>query len=319
MAIWQRWVRHPQRLFLRRVLFQIHLWTGIGVGIYVVVICLSGSALVYRNELYKIFGPQPIIVTGSGEPMSVENLTRAASRSFPGYEVTGVQSGDTPHHAVEITLKRRTETRRRLLHPFTGEDLGDPLPAGFRFTAWLLDLHDNLLGGETGRRVNGIGALLVTLLSLTGAIIWWPGIKGWRRSMTVDLRANWKRLTWSLHSALGFWFFAFILMWGLTGAYLSFPNLIAAAFDFIEPLDPSSPVDRVGDTIQYWLAYLHFGRLGGRGIPGCGRGLCDTTTKLIWAACGLVPPLMAVTGALMWWARVRTASSVSSSVPARAS
>ncbi len=304
MTFWRRWVQRPQDLFLRKVLFQIHLWTGIAVGMYVLVICVSGSVLVYRNELYRAFSPQPMIVAGSGNPMDIADLKSAASRAYPDYEVTDVRAGETPHHAVEITLKRGSEVKRRLLHPFTGKDLGDPLPAGFRFTASLLDLHDNLLGGETGRRVNGIGALFVTLLCMTGAIIWWPGIKSWRRSLTLDRRANWQRLNWSLHSALGFWFFAFILLWGITGMYLSFPQVFSAGFDFLEPFDASNPAERVVDSIQYWLAYLHFGRLGGRGIPGCGRGLCDSTTKVIWALFGLVPPLMFVTGARMWWNRV---------------
>jgi len=304
MTFWGRWVRRPQELFLRKLLFQIHLWTGIGVGVYVLVICVSGSVLVYRNELYRTFSPQPTVVAGSGESLALEDLKSAARRAYRGYEVTDVRKGKTANHAVEITLKHGKEMKRRLLHPFTGEDLGDPVPAGFRFTAWLLDLHDNLLSGETGRRINGIGALFVTLLCLTGAIIWWPGIKSWRRSLTLEHRANWKRLNWSLHSALGFWFFAFILLWGITGMYLSFPQVFAAGFDFLEPFDESTPVERVVDRIQYWLAYLHFGRLGGRGIPGCGRGLCDSTTKVIWAAFGLVPPLMFVTGALMWWNRV---------------
>jgi len=29
-----RWMRHPQPLWPRRVLFQVHLWTGIGAGLY---------------------------------------------------------------------------------------------------------------------------------------------------------------------------------------------------------------------------------------------------------------------------------------------
>ena len=86
-------------------------------------------------------------------------------------------------------------------------------------------------------------------------------------------------------------------MWGLTGAYLAFPDIFAAAFDYLEPFDENNPADRVGDTIQYWLGYLHFGQLGGRGIPGCGRGLCNSTTKMIWAVVALVPPVMFVTGA----------------------
>jgi uncharacterized iron-regulated membrane protein len=282
----------------------VHLWTGIGVGLYVLVISLSGSVLVYRNELYRAFSPTPLVVTGSGETLTAEQLTAAALRAYPGYEVTAVRPGKAPDHAVEIALRRGDETIRRIFHPFTGEDLGDPLPLGFRATAWLLDLHDNLLSGETGRRVNGIGALALVLLSTTGAVIWWPGIRTWRRSLGVDFRANWKRLNWSLHSALGLWFFVFLLMWGTTGAYLSFPQGFAAVFDYLEPLDEANPVERIGDRIQYWLAFLHFGRLGGRGIPGCGRGLCDSMTKAIWAAIGLVPPVMFVTGAVMWWNRV---------------
>jgi uncharacterized iron-regulated membrane protein len=304
MTGWQRWVRQPQRLWFRRALFQLHLWTGIAVGLYILVICVTGSILVYRNELYTAFSPQPLIVAGTGEPMSLDDLKSAARRAYAGYDVDEVRKGKTANHAVEITLTRGEQRKHRLLHPFTGEDLGDPLPAGFRFTAWLLNLHDNLLFGETGRRINGMGAACVLLLCVTGAVIWWPGTRSWRGSLQIDLKSNWKRFTWTLHSALGFWFLAFLLMWGLTGAYLSFPQAFAAVFDFLQPLDETNPVERVVDQIQYWLAYLHFGRLGGRGIPGCGRGLCDSITKMTWAAFGLVPPVMFVTGAIMWWNRV---------------
>ena len=93
------------------------------------------------------------------------------------------------------------------------------------------------------------------------------------------------------------------MMWAITGAYLSFPAAFMAVVDYLEPFDPSDPVERFGDRVMYWLAYLHFGRLGGRGIPGCGD-LCNSTTKAIWALVGLVPPALFVTGAVMWWNRV---------------
>ncbi len=304
MSIFQRWLQQPQGLLVRKALFQVHLWSGLVVGLYVLVISLSGSVLVYRNELYTAFSPQPVIVQGVGNPLAADDLRGAARRAYSGYEISNVQAGETPNHAVEITLTRGEQTRRRLFHPYTGEDLGDPLPAGFRMTQWLLDLHDNLLSGPTGRKVNGIGALFLLLLCATGAVIWWPGIKTWRRSLSVDLRPRSTRLIWSLHSALGFWSFIFIVMWGLTGTYLAFPEVVADAFDHVQPFDVSNAGERLVDHIQYWLGYLHFGRLGGRGIPGCGRGLCNSTTKLIWALVALVPPVMFVTGALMWWNRV---------------
>jgi uncharacterized iron-regulated membrane protein len=301
---WQRWVRRPHTLLFRRVAFQVHLWAGLGLGIYVFVICASGSVLVYRNELFKIFSPRPMMVNGSGPSLPIEDLKRAAGSAHPGYEITDVRIGKAQNQAVEVRFKRADQTMRRLVSPFTGEDLGDPLPAGFRLTAWLIDFHDNLLHGRRGRQVNGVAAILLVMLSLTGAIVWWPGSRRWRRSLVPDLRLNWKHLNWTLHSALGFWFFGFILMWAVTGTYLSFPSVFADISDRLEPPTDANAGQRIVDWIQYWLAYLHFGRLGGRGIPGCGRGLCDSFTKAAWALFGFVPPVMFITGAVMWWNRV---------------
>ena len=304
MIVWDRWVQVPQTLWVRRAIFQIHLWTGIGISLYLIMICLTGSVLVYRNELFRVFSPEPVVVVGSGESLTIESLTRVARRIYPDYEVTNVRIGDTPNHAVEIFFAGDDEIIRRLFHPYTGEDLGHPLPFGFRASEWVLDLHDNLLSGRVGRRINGIGAFFFVLMFATGGVIWWPGIRNWRRSLTLDLSANWRRLNWNLHSAFGFWFMPFVLIWGLSGLYLSFPEIFQAVVDYFEPFDPSNPDERIGDRVLYWLAYLHFGRLGGRGIPGCGRGFCNETTKAIWFTAGLVPPMLLVTGVLMWWNRV---------------
>ena len=60
-----------------------------------------------------------------------------------------------------------------------------------------------------------------------------------------------------------------------------------------------SPVERTGDKVSYWLAYLHFGRFGGR-VPGCERGLCGESLKAIWALIALVPAFLAATGLILW-------------------
>jgi len=54
MTVWKRWVEHPQRLWLRRFLFQVHLWSGVALGLYILMISVTGSVLVYRNELFEI-------------------------------------------------------------------------------------------------------------------------------------------------------------------------------------------------------------------------------------------------------------------------
>ena len=47
-------------VLLRRVLFQIHLGSGRGRGLYIFFISVTGSVLVYRNELYVVATPEPI-------------------------------------------------------------------------------------------------------------------------------------------------------------------------------------------------------------------------------------------------------------------
>ena len=47
MGFW----RQPQQVWFRRALFQIHLWTGVIVGLYIIVISVSGSAAVFRRDL----------------------------------------------------------------------------------------------------------------------------------------------------------------------------------------------------------------------------------------------------------------------------
>ena len=55
MVGWDRWLRAPQTLWVRRAIFQIHLWTVIGISLYLLMICVTGSVLVYRNELFQAF------------------------------------------------------------------------------------------------------------------------------------------------------------------------------------------------------------------------------------------------------------------------
>jgi uncharacterized iron-regulated membrane protein len=207
LTIWQRWLQYPEKSRVREAFFQIHYWTGTIVAVFVLLMSISGSAIVFRNELDKRF--------------SVE---------------------------------------------------------------WLVDLHENLLFGSMGRFVIGIGAICVTLLCITGAIIWWPGIRNWRRSLTVDWTSHFARINWDLHSALGFWCFFFVFVWGISGIYFVFPHIFEALYVF----DPS---DSFTTQSLFRLSELHFGRFGWFG-------------EALWTALGLVPAVLAFTGFFICCRRV---------------
>jgi len=48
-----------QRSRLQRAFFQIHLWVGIALSLYVLVISVSGSVIVFRRELDRAMCPGP--------------------------------------------------------------------------------------------------------------------------------------------------------------------------------------------------------------------------------------------------------------------
>ena len=145
--------------------------------------------------------------------------------------------------------------------------------------------------------------------------------------MLLAWRGDWKRFNWELHSVVGFWLLASVLMFGFTGAYLTFTMPFERAINAVSPLkfyrldiiddvpvasnssaDPNVRVIVIdagkaaqgdgprtltfGDEVVRWSPRLHYGRFAG------------WKTKAVWVTMGLIPPFLFVTGAIMWWNRV---------------
>lgn len=71
---------------MRRLNFQVHLWVGIILTLYMIVIGVSGSVLVFRSELENLCGLKPSQRIRTREPVAdiatvVENLKAAYPRS----------------------------------------------------------------------------------------------------------------------------------------------------------------------------------------------------------------------------------------------
>lgn len=339
LTLWQRWLRRPQGVWLRRALFQIHLWTGIGTGLYVVLISITGSAIVFRNEIYQKAGSGARIVQVRGAKLPADDLKKIIREKYPSSSLSFVFEGKQPTTATEVWLERGKERIQRLFDPYTGEDLGDSVPLAIRVAAWLSKLHTDLLFGDTGRIVNGIGAILLSALCISGLVVWWPGIKSWRRSLIIDPRSKWKRLNWDLHSAVGFWSFALIFMWGITGVYLVFPLPFQKIINYYSPLiqyalpedasltpapsnsllaeepkavAPQAPSQAKSFTFgkgrrqpirrspgDQFIRWLYYLHFGNFAGP---------KTKALWVVLGLLPVLLFGTGAIMWWNRVLSPS-----------
>ncbi|HXA67714.1 MAG TPA: PepSY-associated TM helix domain-containing protein, partial [Bryobacteraceae bacterium] len=59
MNFLRQFVHRPQRLWVRQFNFQVHLWAGIILSLYMIVIGVSGAILVFRTELESLIGLKP--------------------------------------------------------------------------------------------------------------------------------------------------------------------------------------------------------------------------------------------------------------------
>nr|WP_218623917.1 PepSY-associated TM helix domain-containing protein [Granulicella sp. dw_53] len=217
---------------MRRAIFQIHLWIGVIVSLYCIVIGLSGSALVFKEEIERATEPELYHVAPAPRQTTLDQAIRRIEAERPGWRVSGLENFEQPQTAV-LALMGRKDTppnanyRAVSFNPYTGAVLRDRM----RFDGvlgWTSNLHFYLLAGKTGLLISGGMALGLLLLCVSGLILWWPGVQRWAAALILRLhrggrRVNWKRLNWDLHSVLGFWSCVALLAVTFTGLYFCFP------------------------------------------------------------------------------------------------
>lgn len=235
-------LRRPHSVFLRKAAFQIHLWVGVILALYFIVIGISGSILVFRHEIGEWMSepPPPIQVSEIGEMISPQVALNLLQKHYEGKPIfnLGMPRETYPAYTAGV-LNHQFITVS--LNPYTGEIIREQTfkDTWLNFTA---RLHLNLTFGRTGAVANGWGGAFLLLISVTGMVIWWQGIRNWARGLQVDFKKNWKRINFDLHSAAGFWIMGWILIWGGTTIYLVWPTESKRIIERFSPLSKTAEI-----------------------------------------------------------------------------
>lgn len=273
---------------------------GLIVGLYVFFISLTGSVLVYRNELLEAVMPLPPTVVPSEQQLDREILESRLLAQHPNAEIERIFSSATPLEAAEVWLLKGGNRIERYADPYTGEDLGSASRFWMNRVYDLMQAHKNFFAGDIGLTLNGVGALCLLMMCITGLLLWWPGVDHWRQRLWVGKGGSWRRSLWEFHGAVGFWSAAFIATFAISGTYLCFQDFFNGLVNHWFPYDFSNPSERLIDHLMYLVTFLHFGRINGIALPCDGPGLCDQTFKAIWAAFGAAPAILIGSGFLIW-------------------
>jgi len=241
--------KQPQQLWLRKAFFQVHLWAGVLLALYVIAIGVSGSILVFKDELM----PRPHIArlafdANACTPQRLIAAMDAASHAHPELIVSlaSCPTEANPFYAVVLHPRTQGPVPRSLtvyVHPQTMQPAAQ-LDENATWLGFVERLHLDLLLKRHGRQWNGAAAAVLLLLVVTGLVLWWPGIRNWRRAFKVDLRRTWKRINWDLHSAVGIWTVFFTLTWAVTGIYFAWEAPFEAVINRISQVRTAAYPER---------------------------------------------------------------------------
>jgi uncharacterized iron-regulated membrane protein len=215
---------------LRGILRQMHLWLGVPLAVYAFLIGVSGTVIVFKDELnawqHPEFHPGGKVVFGA-DP---DKVLREVRKQYPDWRPL---SFTWPHDEMPywmIFLLKPNQSMEVYINPESGAIVGTRNPRG-GWVGWVESLHTNLRWGREGRLANGYGAIGLLLLSVSGVYLVWPR----RRTLPALWRHDRGRF-W--HYSLGLLSALWLAGLAFTGGYYTWSKEYAAVVNQILPRSP---------------------------------------------------------------------------------
>lgn len=203
----------------RKALYRVHSVVGAVLGILLFLICVTGAASVFRDELRVWASPR---ATAGDSSIEIDDVIAVVDSRFsdtPTRFAIRLPGPDT--EVFEVLVSDRGRIARLQVDPTTGEVIGD----GHNQVAdFLFSLHANLtLRGKFGRYLVGALGVAMLLLVVTGLLV---HARIFRDFFTMRWRSRAARTTVAdAHKATGTWMLLFLITSAFTGGVLGLKDL----------------------------------------------------------------------------------------------
>lgn len=232
---------------LRHWLTALHRWAGFTVGLLFVLMGLSGTLLVFEDELDAALNPA-LFQGGAACATAPADAALAAAavqqrwhRARPAF----IYLPEQPGGIYRVTFKAPGVADNEAMVNACGVVLGSrDRQAGtfdaLHFMPTLQTWHLNMFQGKEGRMAQGYIGLAIAVILIAGLVLAWPksgqGIQKWRRALHVKLNQHRYRTHYDLHRAAGLLFMPLLLVLALTGFYNGLPELARSLVAGVAPV-----------------------------------------------------------------------------------
>jgi len=235
-------LRNLNRLKARRKRWlDVHLWLGLTLGFFLALFGLTGSVLVFYEEIDNLLNTDlrqiPAQTKGESAYHPLSEILAAAKTSLPSEAKLGFVDYPADNETTyKFGFNFPTTTPEKIdewfvyVDPYQARVIGKQLIKKadellpHPLIPFVFRLHFALLAGETGGIIVGIMGVILVFSLLTGLIVWWPLTGHWRRALTIKHHASAKRLNHDLHQTFGFYSFPVLLAILLSGVYMNLPD-----------------------------------------------------------------------------------------------
>lgn len=231
----------------------LHRWAGATTGLILIVMGLSGIALVWEGEWIGLPAADDPVVAS---PTSLARTVKAASTHHEGLTRITFASDELSLHQAAYSDGSGAYFDQ------TGNIVDEWSGICGRPELWIFDLHHYLFAGEAGEIVVGVAGIAGVLFIVSGTILWW------RTRRTFSFRLWPKRMSRSAivrqHRDLGIVMTPVLFLTMLTGSAMIFEPVAAA---IVAPLPERSSLSRTLDARLTQDDMSGFFDIAGRSFP----------------------------------------------------
>ena len=236
--------KHTTRLLRlktrRKLWLEVHLWLGLVAGAVLLIVGLTGSILVFWQEIDAQLNPTWHYVEatpeGSKAYQPLQSLVNAADKTVPEkakrsliYYPRDKAVAFWFFYELPTGQEDKSDTLNVFVNPYTGKVIGTRVwaKADSVFSGCLMNfifqLHYSLLlDWDSGSWIVGFIGIFAFFSLLTGLIVWWPLTHKWKQALSIKPRACTERFNHDLHKTVGIYLSIVMLAVLISGVYFNF-------------------------------------------------------------------------------------------------
>ena len=163
----------------RKISRKFHLWLSLIFCIPLIIISISGSVLVYAEQINEVLLKDKVFRTQESIAkfpvrMKFSTLQSEINSKFKEYAIMGWSIAQDASKTNKIRLSSQKLQKRIIIYldAFSGEIKGAPMPRDEGFIGTINKLHAELFLGRGGRIFTGIVGLSALLIGISGFFIY---------------------------------------------------------------------------------------------------------------------------------------------------